>query len=83
TSFENLGIRVEGAMLQKIGPQLERFQRWMDEHGDEIANRVTDIANAVVKAAAAMGPPLAWLADKFVELDHGTNGWSTKILLLG
>ncbi|MCW3522138.1 mannosyl-glycoprotein endo-beta-N-acetylglucosamidase [Burkholderia cenocepacia] len=83
TSFENLGIRVEGAMLQKIGPQLERFQRWMDEHGDEIANRITDIANAVVKAAAAMGPPLAWLADKFVELDHGTNGWSTKILLLG
>ncbi|SAK20105.1 mannosyl-glycoprotein endo-beta-N-acetylglucosamidase [Burkholderia multivorans] len=83
TSFENLGIRVEGAMLQKIGPQLERFQHWMDEHGDEIANRITDIANAVVKAAAAMGPPLAWLADKFVELDHGTNGWSTKILLLG
>ncbi|MBJ9897412.1 mannosyl-glycoprotein endo-beta-N-acetylglucosamidase [Burkholderia cenocepacia] len=83
TSFENLGIRVEGAMLQKIGPQLERFQRWMDEHGDEIANRITDIANAVVKAAAAMGPPLAWLADKFVELDRGTDGWSTKILLLG
>lgn len=83
TSFENLGIRVEGAMLQKIGPQLERFQRWMDEHGDEIANRITDIVNAVVKAAAAMGPPLAWLADKFVELDRGTDGWSTKILLLG
>ncbi|WP_241300999.1 mannosyl-glycoprotein endo-beta-N-acetylglucosamidase [Burkholderia cenocepacia] len=83
TSLENLGIRVEGAMLQKIGPQLERFQRWMDEHGDEIANRITDIANAVVKAAAAMGPPLAWLANKFVELDRGTDGWSTKILLLG
>lgn len=83
TSFENLGIRVEGAMLQKVGPQLEKFQRWMDEHGEEIANRITDIANAVVKAAAAMGPPLAWLADKFVELDRGTDGWSTKILLLG
>ncbi|HEF4739541.1 TPA: mannosyl-glycoprotein endo-beta-N-acetylglucosamidase [Burkholderia multivorans] len=83
TSFENLGIRVEGAMLQKIGPQLDRFQRWMDEHGDEIANRITDIANAVVRAAAAMAPAVAWLADKFVELDHGTDGWSTKILLLG
>ncbi|KVE41707.1 hypothetical protein [Burkholderia sp. BDU5] len=83
TTFENLGIRVEGAMLQKIGPQLERFQRWMDEHGEQIANRIADIANAVLKAAAVMGPPLAWLADKFIELDHGTNGWSTKILLLG
>ncbi|KKL38620.1 mannosyl-glycoprotein endo-beta-N-acetylglucosamidase [Burkholderia contaminans FFH2055] len=83
TSFENLGIRVEGAMLQKIGPQLERFQRWMDEHGEEIANRITDVATAVVNAAAAMAPVLAWLADKFVELDRGTDGWSTKILLLG
>ncbi|MDF3115882.1 mannosyl-glycoprotein endo-beta-N-acetylglucosamidase [Burkholderia semiarida] len=83
TSFENLGIRVEGAMLQKVGPSLDRFQRWMDAHGDEIANRITDIANAVVKAAAAMGPPLAWLADKYVELDRDTDGWSTKILLLG
>lgn len=83
TAFENLGIRVEGAMLQKIGPQLDRFQRWMDEHGDEIANRITDIANAVVRAADAMAPAVAWLADKFVELDHGTDGWSTKILLLG
>lgn len=83
TTFENLGIRVEGAMLKKIGPQLERFQKWMDEHGEAIANRITDIANAVLNAAAAMGPPLAWLADKFVELDRGTDGWSTKILLLG
>ncbi|KWE70556.1 mannosyl-glycoprotein endo-beta-N-acetylglucosamidase [Burkholderia ubonensis] len=82
TTFENLGIRVEGAMLQKIGPQLDRFQKWMDEHGDEIANRIADIANAVLKAAEVMGPPLAWLADKFVELDRGTDGWSTKILLL-
>lgn len=83
TTFENLGIRVEGAMLQKIGPQLDRFQKWMDKHGDEIANRIADIANAVLKAAEVMGPPLAWLADKFVELDRGTDGWSTKILLLG
>ncbi|KVT68925.1 hypothetical protein [Burkholderia ubonensis] len=83
TTFENLGIRVEGAMLQKIGPQLDRFQKWMDEHGEQIANRIADIANAVLKAAEVMGPPLAWLADKFVELDRGTNGWSTKILLLG
>ncbi|KVT65692.1 mannosyl-glycoprotein endo-beta-N-acetylglucosamidase [Burkholderia ubonensis] len=83
TTFESLGIRVEGAMLQKIGPQLDRFQKWMDEHGEQIANRIADIANAVLKAAEVMGPPLAWLADKFVELDRGTNGWSTKILLLG
>ncbi|WP_175920389.1 mannosyl-glycoprotein endo-beta-N-acetylglucosamidase [Burkholderia pyrrocinia] len=83
TTFENLGIRVEGAMLQKVGPSLDRFQHWMDEHGDEIANRIADIASAVLKVAEAAGPPLAKLADTFIKLDNATNGWSTQILLLG
>ena len=82
TTFENLGIRIEGVMLQKIGPQLDHFQKWMDEHGEEIARRVGDIASAFVNAAAAMGPPLKWLADEFLELDKATDGWSTKLLLL-
>ncbi|MDN7441203.1 glucosaminidase domain-containing protein [Burkholderia cepacia] len=82
TSFENLGIRVEGVMLQKIGPQLDHFQKWMDEHGEEIARRVGDIASAFANAAAAMGPPLKWLADEFLELDKATDGWSTKLLFM-
>nr|WP_244100286.1 mannosyl-glycoprotein endo-beta-N-acetylglucosamidase [Burkholderia ambifaria] len=83
TSFENLGIRVEGAMLQKVGPSLDRFQRWMDDHGDEIANRIADIASAILKVAEAAGPPLGKLVDRLIELDRATDGWSTKILLLG
>ncbi|AOI57437.1 mannosyl-glycoprotein endo-beta-N-acetylglucosamidase [Burkholderia diffusa] len=83
TTFENLGIRVEGAMLGKVGPSLDRFQHWMDEHGDEVANRIADIASAILKVAEAVGPPLGKLVDLFIELDHSTNGWSTKILLLG
>ncbi|MCO1367169.1 mannosyl-glycoprotein endo-beta-N-acetylglucosamidase [Burkholderia multivorans] len=83
TTFENLGIRVEGAMLGKVGPSLDRFQQWMDEHGDEVANRVAEIASAVLKVVEAVGPPLGKLVDLFIELDHSTNGWSTKILFLG
>ncbi|WP_175992610.1 glucosaminidase domain-containing protein [Burkholderia vietnamiensis] len=83
TTFENLGIRVEGAMLQKVGPSLDRFQRWMDEHGDEIANRIADVASAILKVAEVAGPALAKLADTFIALDHATGGWSTRILLLG
>ncbi|MBN3822354.1 mannosyl-glycoprotein endo-beta-N-acetylglucosamidase [Burkholderia sp. Ac-20384] len=82
TTFENLGIRVEAAMLQKIGPHLDRFQRWMDDHGAEIANRIADIASAVLKAAEVMGPPLAAIADQFIALDKATDGWSTKLLFL-
>lgn len=82
TAFENLGIRVEGAMLQKIGPQLDRFQRWMDEHGDEIANRVADIANAFLRAADTIGPMLVAVADQFLALDKATDGWSTKLIFL-
>lgn len=82
TSFENFGIKVEGALLRKVGPLLEKFQRWFDEHADEIAERVATIANAILTAAATLGPPLKWLADQFIELDKVTDGWSTKILLL-
>ncbi|MBR8380709.1 glucosaminidase domain-containing protein [Burkholderia cenocepacia] len=82
TTFENLGIRIEGVMLQKIGPQLDHFQKWMDDHGEEIARRIGDIASAFVNAAAAMGPPLKWLADQFLELDKATDGWSTKLLFM-
>ncbi|AOJ93315.1 mannosyl-glycoprotein endo-beta-N-acetylglucosamidase [Burkholderia multivorans] len=83
TTFENLGIRVEGAMLQKIGPQLDRFQRWVDEHADEIAAKIGDIANTLLKVAEAVGPPVGKLVDLLLELDGVTNGWSTKIILLG
>ncbi|KVP19372.1 mannosyl-glycoprotein endo-beta-N-acetylglucosamidase [Burkholderia ubonensis] len=83
TTFENLGIRVEGAMLQKIGPQLDRFQRWVDEHADEIAAKIGDIANTLLKVAEAVGPPVGKLVDLLLELDGATNGWSTKLLLLG
>ncbi|KVE37657.1 hypothetical protein [Burkholderia sp. BDU5] len=82
TTFENLGIRVEGAMLQKVGPQLDRFQRWMEEHGDEIANRVADIANAFLRAADTIGPMLVAVADQFLALDKATDGWSTKLIFL-
>lgn len=83
TTFENFGIRVEGAMLRKIGPQLERFQRWVDEHGDEIAAKIGDIANTLLKVAEVAGPPLGKLVDILLELDKATDGWSTKIILLG
>ncbi|RQZ76389.1 mannosyl-glycoprotein endo-beta-N-acetylglucosamidase [Burkholderia glumae] len=82
TEFENLGIKVEGVLLHKIGPQLEQFAAWMDEHGEQIADRVGDIASAFISAAAAMGPPLKWMADKLVELDKATGGWSTRALAL-
>ncbi|WP_232452996.1 hypothetical protein [Burkholderia ubonensis] len=74
TTFENLGIRVEGVMLQKIGPQLDRLQRWVDEHADEIVVKIGDIANTLLKVAEAVGPPLGKLVDLLLELDGATNG---------
>jgi hypothetical protein len=82
TTFENFAIRVQGALLRKIGPQLERFKRWFDDNSPAIADRVASIASAVLAAAAAMGPPLQWVVDKFIELDKATDGWSTQLLLL-
>ncbi|MDT6962907.1 phage tail tip lysozyme [Cupriavidus sp. SZY C1] len=82
TTFENFAIKVEGALLRRVGPQLARFQKWFEDHSGEISERVAEIASAILAAAAALGPPLSWLADKFIELDQATDGWSTKIMLL-
>ncbi|GAA7770994.1 hypothetical protein RN01_29855 [Cupriavidus sp. SHE] len=82
TTFENFGIKVEGALLRKVGPQLDRFQKWFEDHSDEIADRAADIAAAILAAATALGPPLSWLVDQFIELDKATDGWTTQLLLL-
>lgn len=82
TTFENFGVRLEGSLLHKVGPQLERFSKWFEEKSPAIADRAAAIASAILSAAAAMGPPLAWIVDKFIELDKATDGWSTQLLLL-
>lgn len=82
TTVENFAIRLEGALLRKIGPQLKQFSRWFEEKSPEIADRAAAIASAILAAVGALGPPLSWLADKFIELDKATDGWSTQLLLL-
>lgn len=81
TTFENFAIRLEGALVQKIGPKLQAFREWFEKNSPLIADRVASIALAIIDAAAAMGPPLAAIADIFVSLDKATDGWSTKILV--
>ncbi|QNB08336.1 hypothetical protein G5S34_17295 [Herbaspirillum frisingense] len=81
TTFENFAIRLEGALVQKIGPKLQAFREWFEKNSPLIADRIASIASAIIDAAAAMGPPLAALADIFISLDKSTDGWSTKILL--
>lgn len=78
--FESLGVRVEAALLKKVGPQLERFSGWFDRNGQRIADRVADLALLVLNMAEAIGPAIGWLVDKFIALDGATDGWSTKIL---
>ncbi|WP_457825380.1 hypothetical protein, partial [Staphylococcus aureus] len=66
TTFENFAIRLEGALVQKIGPKLQAFREWFEKNSPLIADRVASIALAIIDAAAAMGPPLAAIADIFV-----------------
>jgi hypothetical protein len=56
-------------------------QRWFEDHSDEIAD-VSQTSRAPSWSPPALGPPLSWLVDQFIELDKATDGWSTKILLL-
>ncbi|TJZ75579.1 mannosyl-glycoprotein endo-beta-N-acetylglucosamidase [Chitiniphilus eburneus] len=80
--FEQLGIKVEGALLAKAGPGMDRFAAWFEKNGDMIADRIAEVLALLLRLLEEGAPILLQLLDWFVKLDKATDGWSTKILLL-
>lgn len=78
--WDGFVARLEGGLVQRLGPKLAEFQKWFERNGPMIEQRVGDIALAIIAAAEAIGPVLGKLIDLFVDLDKSTDGWSTKII---
>ncbi|VVD90228.1 phage tail tape measure protein [Pandoraea sputorum] len=78
--WEGFVTRLEGSLIQRLGPKLDAFQGWFQRNGPLIEQRVGDVAVAVIGAGEAIAPTVGWLFDRFVDLDKATDGWSTKIL---
>ncbi|VVD75662.1 hypothetical protein PAQ31011_00857 [Pandoraea aquatica] len=78
--WEGFVTRLEGSLIQRLGPKLDEFQDWFQRNGPLIEKRVGDVAMAVIGAGEAIAPIVGGLFDLFVDLDKSTDGWSTKIL---
>ncbi|MBC2659812.1 hypothetical protein H7A76_30630 [Pseudomonas sp. MSSRFD41] len=80
--FESFSIRVQAALMQRLGPELARFSEWFEKNAPMIADRVADIVIKLVEMAEKAGPYLQQIWQFFVDLDTATDGWSTKLLAL-
>jgi hypothetical protein len=80
--FDDLSIRVQAALEEKLGPDLKSFSAWFAENGPVIADRVAEIVVAIVGLAEKAGPYLKSIGDFLVQLDQDTDGWSSKIAAL-
>jgi hypothetical protein len=78
---ENVGIQVEAALQQKIGPQLKEFTNWAEQNAPMIADRIADVGQKIIDVAEEIKPALSWVVDELKDLDTSTGGLSTKILL--
>jgi hypothetical protein len=82
TYFEAFGIKVQDALMNKLGVSMDKLSDWFNLNGPKIAERVADIIVLFMAFAEKIGPAIKWLVEKLIALDDATGGWSTKIIAL-
>jgi len=80
--FETFSTQVQSALMNKLGPDFQRFSAWFEQNGPMIANRIADITVKLIDMVEKAIPFLQKIWDFFVRLDEATGGWSTKIIAL-
>lgn len=80
TYLESFALKVQEALMRKLGVSMESFSDWFQKNGPMIADRVADILMIFLKLAEVVGPMLLWMVEKLIEMDTATDGWSTKTL---
>jgi Phage tail lysozyme len=82
TYLEAFGLKIQEALMQRLGLSLDKISDWMNLNGQRVAQRIADIVVEFMKIAEKVLPALGWLFDKLIELDGATDGWSTKLIAL-
>ncbi len=78
---DNMFTLIQADLQEKVGPELKQFSAWFKDNAPEIAKRISDVAQVVLRMAETVLPVLGAVIEKFVEWDKATNGWTTNILL--
>jgi hypothetical protein len=82
TYLEAFGLKVQDALMNKLGVSMDKLSDWFNLNGPKIAQRVADIIVLFMAFAEKIGPAIQWLVEKLIALDDATGGWSTKIIAL-
>lgn len=78
---DNMFTLIQADLQEKVGPELKRLSAWFKDNAPEIAKRISEVAQVVLRMAETVLPVLGAVIEKFVEWDKATNGWTTNILL--
>lgn len=76
------GVQLEGALMTHIGPQLEKLSTWIYQHGGELAEDIATWVEKAVDFGIQALPYIEKFIEYLVQLDHDTDGLSTKILAI-
>lgn len=80
--FENFSIQFQAALMRRLGPELANFSTWFEKNAPAIADRLAEITVNLLDMIEKSFPYLKQAWKWFVDLDHATDGWSTKIIAL-
>lgn len=82
TYVEAFGMKVQEALMNKLGMSMDQLSDWFVINGPRIADRVADIAVQFMNLAEKALPAITWIVDKMIWADEKTGGWSTKLIAL-
>jgi len=82
TYIESIAVKVGDSLFKSLGIDVKNFGDWFNQNGDLIAQRITEVIELLIKLAKMTFPALKWLAEKLINLDEMTDGWSTKLIAL-
>lgn len=80
--FDIFLVQVEAALLHELAPDMKDFAQWFRQESPMIAQRVGEVATAIIDMAKLVGSYLKEVIDFLVDLDEKTGGWSTRLLVL-
>ena len=56
---------------------------WLTQHGPEIQRMIGEAIGQFDKSWKLVKPAMEWLFDQLVKLDSATDGWSTRLIVIG
>lgn len=82
TYIEAFGLKVQDALMKKLGVSMEQLAVWFQKNGPAIAQRVADMIAVFMDFAIRVLPILEKIIKFFVDLHDKTGGLSTELLAI-